>query len=414
MTATTPAIAFERVSKHFRYFASPLQRIREALLPWGRDRHTPLPVLRDVTFTIPRGETVAVLGANGAGKSTILHIAAGLLAPSSGTVTVDGKVFGLLDLAGNFAPELTGRQNVRFFHDVVLDGAGDLQARESAVQAFADIGEYFDRAVHTYSSGMFLRLAFACATCDEHDILLIDEVIAVGDARFPQKCYRHVRELHARGGTILVVTHAVEMVIGLCDRVLLIDHGELVFDGDPARGVDRYYQLFFESPARLPAEIASEAIRFGTGGARITGSFASLDGVTAARTFARGQRVRLVVDVDFNRDVAAPHFGFSCSTKQGFRVYATTTVLLRERPAPAAAGERRRVAIDFELSVAVADLFIDLSVFEMDHGSVTVLDARFDLLHLAVTSSVYCEGVADLAASFAESVRSGAPGYICQ
>ncbi|HEY6186446.1 MAG TPA: ABC transporter ATP-binding protein [Pyrinomonadaceae bacterium] len=403
MTTSGTAIAFAQVVKSFRYFASPLHRIKEALHPWGKIYHTPLPVLRGVTFSIPQGQTVAILGPNGVGKSTLLHLVAGVLKPSAGAVTVRGSVFALLDLAGGLAPELTGRENVRYFHEVIANSAGDWKEMERFVETFADIGDYFDRPVRTYSSGMLLRLAFAAAISTEPDILLIDEVIAVGDARFQQKCFKRIRELHDRGTTILLVTHAVEMVPGLCDRVLLFDHGELVFDGDPAAGVDRYYQLFFKTPQRPIQEAAHERLRYGAGGARIVRSFATPDGVNETRNFSRGERVTIVMEVEFDRTVAAPQFGFSCSTKEGVRVYATTTALLGCRPASASAGERRRVEITFRLSVAVGDLFIDFSIFELDRGSIVVLDARYGVLHLAITSLRDCFGVVDLEAEIAES-----------
>jgi lipopolysaccharide transport system ATP-binding protein len=403
-TKSEAAIRFDHVAKLFRFFASPFDRLKEALHPAGKSYHTPLPVLRDVTFAIPHGQTVAILGPNGVGKSTLLHLVAGLLKPTSGEVTVDGEVFGLLDLAGSFAGELTGRENVRFFHEVVLKDGGDSLERERGVQAFAEIGDFFDRPVRTYSSGMFLRLAFAVAISVDPDVLLIDEVIAVGDARFQQKCYRRIRELRERGATILLVTHAAETILGLCDRVLLLDHGELVFDGDPAAGVDRYYQLFFMAPERPTLEATCEELRYGSGGARIGRSFASIDGAHETLQFDRGARVKIVMDVEFERPVGAPHFGFSCSTKEGVRVYATTTAMARENPAPAAAGERRRVEIAFDLSVAVHDLFVDLSIFELDHGAVSVLDARLGILHLTVVSSRYCYGITDLSATFTESM----------
>jgi len=403
-----PAIRVDRVGKEFRFFASAFDRVKEALHPAGRRYHTPIAVLRDVSFTVPHGQTVAILGPNFAGKSTLLHLVAGLVEPTSGTIATDGRVFGLLDLAGWFAPELTGRQNVRFFHDVILDGSGDWEARARTVAAFADIGDYFDRPVRTYSSGMFLRLAFATAISAEPDILLVDEVIAVGDARFQQKCYRRIGELRDRGATILIVTHAAESVVGLCDRVLLFDRGALVFDGEPAEGVDRYYQLFFMAPER-PALEPSRAgeLRFGSGGARIVHSFASRDGVHAAAAFERGDRIRVVMDVEFERDVPSPQFGFSCSSKEGVRLYATTTALLKTATGPGVAGERRRVEIAFDLTVAVGDLFVDLSVFEHAHGSVTVLDARVGALHLGIMSAFSCYGLVELSAVFSESAPRG-------
>jgi lipopolysaccharide transport system ATP-binding protein len=410
MKTSDTAIVFDHVEKHFQCFASGLDRVKEALHPTGKVYHKKVPVLRDVNFIIPRGQTVAVLGPNGVGKSTLLHLAAGVLEPASGVVTINGSVFALLDLAGSFAPEVTGRENVRFFHDVVLKGAGDWAERERIIQEFAEIGDYFDRPVRTYSSGMFLRLAFAAAISAEPDILLIDEVIAVGDARFQQKCYSRIRELHDRGTTILLVTHAAEMVAAVCDRVLLFDAGELVFDGDPAAGVDHYYQLFFKSPAQPTIDTSLKQLRYGSGGAKIVRSFASHDGVSEALSFKRGERITIVMEVEFERAVAMPHFGFSCSTKEGIRAYATTTTLLREKPVLAYAGERRRVEIAFDLTVAVPDLFIDLSVFEIDRGSFAVLDARVGVLHLAITSVRYCGGIIDLDAGFAESTLQRGDG----
>jgi energy-coupling factor transporter ATP-binding protein EcfA2 len=316
----------------------------------------------------------------------------------------------LLDLAGWFAPELTGRENVRFFHEVILDGRGDWKTRAAEVEEFAGIGAYFDRPVRTYSSGMFLRLAFAAAISEAPEILLIDEVIAVGDARFQQRCYRRVRELRDSGATILFVTHAVEGVHGLCDRVLLFDRGRLAFDGDPAEGVDRYYQLFFMAPDRsIPERSEHDELRFGSGGATIAHSFASRDGVHAATAFERGDRVRVIADVEFARAVAAPHFGFSCSTTAGVRLYATTTTMLKAHPVRAAAGERRRVEFAFDVAVAVTDLFVDLSVFELSAGSVSVLDARIGGVHLTIASASLCYGLVDLSAAFGESVLDDDP-----
>lgn len=403
MTTSGTAIAFEQVVKSFRHFASPLDRIKEALHPTGKVYHTPLPVLRDVTFTIPRGEAVAVLGPNGVGKSTLLHLIAGVLKPSSGRVEVKGSVFALMDLAGDFAPELTGRENVRFFHDLVARGRGEMAAMERFAQSFADIGDYFDRPVGTYSSGMLLRLGFAAALALEPDILLIDEVIAVGDALFQQKCFRRIREIRERGATILLVTHMAEMVSGLCDRVLLFDHGELVFDGGPAEGVGRYYQLFFKVPERRTAETSPEAPGNGAGSARLTRSFATRDGRHEESHFERGEVLTIVMEVEFEQAVQAPHFGLNCSTKEALRVYGTSTVMLGMSPAAASARERRRVEFSFKLTVAVSDLIIDLSVFELRGGSLSILDARLGALHLVVSSTHYCFGVVDLEATFTES-----------
>jgi ABC-type polysaccharide/polyol phosphate transport system ATPase subunit len=396
------ALRFDRVEKSFRLYASPLQRLREAFWPFGGSHYVPVPVLRDISFAVPRGQTMAIIGANGVGKSTLLHLVAGLLEPSSGSVTVNGRVTSLLDLGGSFLPDLTGRENARFFHQIVAGGNEETearaQAREQAIAEFADIGEFFDRPVHTYSSGMFLRLAFATATCENPDILLIDEVLAVGDARFQQKCYRRLLEMRERGTTILLVTHVVHGLATVCDRVLVLENGRLVFDGEPGRGIERYYQLFFMAPELPVHEGKSHELRYGAGGAQIGRVSVSRDGEHETSAFDTGDAACVRFDVDFTRDVDAPQFGFSCSTKEGVRIYATSTGMLGDGPEPARAGERRHLEVAFRVAVTVPDLFVDLSVFEVAQGTVSVLDARIGVLHLTVAPPLHCAGITDLGA----------------
>ena len=391
------ALQFEQVQKSFRHFASPLHRLREIFWPFGA-RHSAVPVLQDISFSVTRGESVAVIGANGVGKSTLLHLVAGLLEPSSGRVTVHGKVAALLDLGGGFLPELTGRENAHFYHRIVARNAGDPLARERAVEEFAQLGEYFDRPVRTYSSGMFLRLAFACATVEDPDIILIDEVLAVGDARFQQKCFRRLAELRARGTTIVLVTHLMHALTTICDRVLVLEHGQIVYDGEPGRGVERYYQLFFTAPQRPVASGVTDELRYGYGGATISHVVAYGERMQTTTAFNAGDPIRIVFDVEFERDIETPEFGFTCATKEGTRLYTTSTAMLGLAPIPAAAGDRRSVEVVFRLDTAVGDVFIDVSVFEVANGAVTVLDARVHVLHLTVAVPMHYIGVSDVSA----------------
>lgn len=398
-----PVLQLDHVRKSFRHYGSPLHRLFEIFWPFGRRRHEAVPVLDDVSFSVGRGESVAILGANGVGKSTLLHLVGGLLDPSSGGITVNGRVTALLDLGGSFLPDLTGRENARFYHRLVARDNVDPQARERAVAEFAELGDYFDRPVRTYSSGMFLRLAFACAAAEDPDILLIDEVMAVGDARFQQKCYQRLSELRGRGTTILLVTHVLHGLTAICDRVLVLDHGRIAFDGDVGRGIDRYYQLFFTAPEqpRGGTGIGGE-LRYGFGGAAISHVIAYRGGMQEATAFNASDAARLVFDVEFTRDVEAPQFGFACSTKEGTRIYMTSTGMLGAVPVPAFAGERRRVEVSFRLDVGVGDVFIDVSVFEIVHGAINVLDARVKVLHLTVSTPRHYVGVADVSAVIRE------------
>jgi lipopolysaccharide transport system ATP-binding protein len=395
------ALQFEHVRKNFRHYGSPLHRLVEIFWPFGSRRHVAVPVLDDVSFSVGRGESVAIIGANGVGKSTLLHLVAGLIEPSAGNVIVNGRVTALLDIGGSFLPELTGRENARFYHRLIARGDDDPLERERRVEQFAELGEFFDRPVRTYSSGMFLRLAFACAAIEDPDILLIDEVLAVGDARFQQKCYRRLSELRDRGTTILLVTHIMHGLTAICDRALVLDHGKLAFDGDPGRGIDRYYQLFFTAPAqpRDAGAIGSEH-RYGFGGAAITHVVAYRNGIEGAIAFNAGDAARIVFEVVFTRDVVAPHFGFACSTKEGTRIYQTNTMMLGIAVVPASAGDRRRVEVSFRLDVGVGDVFIDLSAFEVELGAVNIFDARLHSLHLTVAAPLQYIGMANMSAVF--------------
>ncbi len=390
------ALRFEHVRKDFRHFPSPLQRLQEIFWPFGGKRHTPVPVLEDLDFSIARGESVAIIGPNGVGKSTMLHLVAGLLEPSAGRIVVNGTVAALLEIGGGFLHELTGRENARFYHRLVTRGSDDPLARERYVEEFAQLGEFFDRPVRTYSSGMFLRLAFACATAEHPDIILIDEVLAVGDAKFQQKCYQRLAEMRARGTTVVLVTHIMHALTTICDRVLVLDHGRIVFDGEPGRGIDRYYQLFFTTSEE---GAANDALRYGQGGATISHIEAFSSDGQRTNAFNGGEIVRITFDVEFQRDVQAPAYGFSCSTKEGTSIYSTTSTMLGIVPAPAFAGERRQVEITFRLDVGVGDVFVNLSVFEVVSGAVHVYDTHVNVLHLTVRIPSHYIGVADVSAA---------------
>lgn len=392
------ALEFDRVEKRFRHFSSPLHRLREIVWPFGRPRHVPVPVLQDVSFTVKRGESVGIIGANGVGKSTVLHLAAGLIEPSSGRVRVNGRVTALLDFGGSFLPDLTGRENARFYHRLIARDEDDPAERERAVEGFAELGEFFDRPVRTYSSGMFLRLAFSCAAAEEPDIILIDEVLAVGDARFQQKCYRRLAELRERGTTVLLVTHVMQGLTALCERVLVLDHGRISFDGPTGPGINRLFQLFFTSSEQARAAAANDEVRYGHGGATISDVAAYRDGARETTTFRASEPARVVFEVKFGRDVEAPQFGFACSTKEGTQIYMTTTGMLGVAAVPAFAGERRRIEVLFRLDVGVGDVFVDVSVFEVVDGAVHVLDARVHVLHLTVAAPRHYVGVADVSA----------------
>ncbi len=239
------AVSVRNVSKKFRLFASPKERLIEALHPFRKRYHREFWALRDVSFDIQRGQTIGILGRNGAGKSTLLQIICLIMQPTQGTVQARGRISSILELGAGFNPEFTGRDNV------ILNGAimgiprKEMLQRLSTIEAFADIGEFFDQPVKTYSSGMYARVAFACSINVDPDILVVDEALSVGDAKFQNKCFMHFKNFQAEGKTIIFVSHSTEAVVKHCDRAILLDGAGIVADGLPKDVVDCHLELMF-------------------------------------------------------------------------------------------------------------------------------------------------------------------------
>lgn len=239
------AISVKNVSKKYRLFNSPRERFIEALHPFKKKYHREFWALKGVSFEVPAGVTAGIIGRNGSGKSTLLSIISSVLKPSEGAVTVNGRVFALLELGAGFNPMLTGRENV-FLKGVILGISKDeMRRRLPDIEAFADIGDFIDQPVRVYSSGMFVRLAFATAINVDPDILIIDEALAVGDAKFQRKCFARFHDFQREGKTILFVSHSTDAVIRHCDTALLLEGGRVVEAGEPKAVVNSYYDLLF-------------------------------------------------------------------------------------------------------------------------------------------------------------------------
>ena len=259
------AIAAHRVTKSYRLYTRNSDRIRETFHPFRKTYHRPFTALNDVSFSIKKGESVGIIGKNGSGKSTLLQILCGVLQPTSGNVQATGRISALLELGAGFNPEFTGRENVYLSATIMGLPKEYVDRNIEKIFAFADIGEYVDQPVKLYSSGMYVRLAFATAISVEPEILIVDEALAVGDIFFQQKCVAHMKEMQKKA-TIVFVTHDMHSVTNLCQRVILLDAGRIVFDGEPLDGVAKYtklvhnerYQEKNAENCRETAEIAPE------------------------------------------------------------------------------------------------------------------------------------------------------------
>lgn len=256
MSSDEHSIRVEGLGKRYEIYAQPADRLKQMLLPrLQRAAHRPARTyfdefwaLRDVSFDVKRGETVGIVGRNGSGKSTLLQMICGTLTPTLGGISVHGRIAALLELGAGFNPEFTGKENVRL--SGLLYGLSDDELREryQAILDFAEIGNFIDQPVKTYSSGMYVRLAFAVAINVSPDILVVDEALSVGDEAFQRKCFARIEAIRRNGATVLFVSHAASTVVELCDRALLLDHGELLTAGTPKFVVSRYQKILY-SPA---------------------------------------------------------------------------------------------------------------------------------------------------------------------
>ncbi len=245
------AIRIDSVSKSYRMYPSSSERLKELLHPFGKKFHKEYWALKNVSFEVQKGECVGLVGRNGSGKSTLLQIICGMLQPTAGTAEVDGRISAMLELGAGFNHEFTGRENVYMNGALMGYTKEEMDGRFQAIADFADIGDFIEQPVKTYSSGMYVRLAFACAVNVDPDILIVDEALSVGDEAFQRKCFSRITDFQKQGKTILFVSHSASIIVELCDKALLIDQGELLLTGSPKPVVTRYQKLIYAPPEKV-------------------------------------------------------------------------------------------------------------------------------------------------------------------
>jgi ABC-type polysaccharide/polyol phosphate transport system ATPase subunit len=339
------AIRVRDVSKAYPMFRHPRHRLLEAVTFGHLRYHEDFWALRDVSLTVEHGATLGIVGANGSGKSTLLQIIAGIVRATTGTVTTDGRIAALLELGAGFSPEFTGRENIIMYGAIMGMSRAEILKRLPAVEAFADIGGFIDRPVRTYSSGMFVRLAFAAAIHVEPDILLVDEALAVGDAAFQHRCISRIKEFQRQGKTIVFVSHDMGLVKAICTEAALLHRGRLVRVGSPAEIVNYYHgdvstAAVGRSSSAVPAAPRRPHARFrpdpgfdrraglfrhGSGAARIR-NVELLDAADQPVTLVPfGSEVTLRVHVEFYEDVPFSILGFYFRDKNGVDLVGTNT-----------------------------------------------------------------------------------------
>jgi lipopolysaccharide transport system ATP-binding protein len=311
-------IVAERASRHFKVYPREARRLKDAVIARRRSRPTEVVALRDISFQVEPGSAVGLVGRNGSGKTTLLRLISGIIKPTSGRVEVGGRIGSLLELGAGFHPDLTGRENV--FLNGSIHGLKRAYVREQLdeIVAFAGLAEFIDLPVRTYSSGMYMRLGFAIAAHIDADLLLLDEVFAVGDEQFQRKCFGKVFEFKQRGGTIVFVSHDASAVERLCDRAILLRQGEVEFDGPTHDAIVRYRQLL--AGDRDPAERGAGLKEWGSGEARIEGVEVLGPDGEARTQFLAGEPLVLRLRIRAEKPLPPPRFSFELRDSSGLLV----------------------------------------------------------------------------------------------
>lgn len=382
-----PVMVVEKVGKSYVEYASELQRFARWFGVPVQPRHEHW-VIRDVSFSVHQGESIGIVGQNGAGKSTLLKMITGTTKPSAGRIAVHGRVSALLELGLGFSGELTGRQNV--VHAAGLMGLPQeqIEALMPQIEEFAEIGEYFDQAVRTYSSGMQMRVAFAVATAVRPDVLIVDEALAVGDTYFVHKCFKRIHEFRDAGTTLLIVSHDAVAIQALCDRAILLDGGKAVLDSDPYEVFDYYNALIAQREnTSVKTELSKDgkiATESGTGEAEIV-ELQLLDESEAPVEFVGvGQRVTLRARVRVHGVLDRLVFGYMIRDRLGQAMFGTNTHHTGQACEHLPAGSEVEYRVSFPVNLGVGSYSFSVALT----GAETHLQKNYQWRDLALVFTV--------------------------
>jgi len=457
MSSNDMAIKIDNISKCYQVYENPTRRLKQFIVPRldhyfgkpSRIYHEDFWALRDVSFDLPRGQTMGIVGRNGSGKSTLLQIIAGTLSPTGGNVLVNGRVAALLELGAGFNSDFSGRENVYLNASLLGLSREETDNKLDDILSFADIGRFIDSPVRSYSSGMLVRLAFAVQAQIDPEILIVDEALAVGDAKFQAKCFARLKKLKQNGTSILFVSHATEQIVTHCDKALLLDGGEMKDIGLPRDIVNHYLDLLFGKEkiqnnerqsmvdqidlavegeeSRSAREIQSDAAHSGSFGLakQLNGSYAERpnynpseyrwgDGaaefldyhlqqgaVSYPSSLTPHEAIILSFRVRFHAAVVRPIFGFAVKTKEGVTIYNTNSEWQSVGLVDVAQPDQEIiVSVTMPVLLFEGDYFISVGIASSSlEGEVTPHDRRYDSIHLSVGVVTSFTGLVDLNAS---------------
>lgn len=422
------AIQVDHVTKLYKLYDKPTDRLKESLGLSKAKKYREHYALNDLSFHVKRGECVGIIGSNGAGKSTILKIITGVSNPTSGNVTIDGRISALLELGAGFNSEYTGVENIYLNGTMIGFSREEIDQRMDAILDFADIGEFVKQPVKTYSSGMFVRLAFAIAINIEPEILIVDEALSVGDVFFQAKCYRKFEEFKEKGKTILFVSHDLSSISKYCDRVILLDKGRKLDEGDPKEIVDEFKRVAVgqydgnevekdTSPQetnateqKLPAEksevngsawkdiltLNPNVQDYGDKRAEII-DFAIRDhNGNVTNVLEKGNVFEICMKIKFHQDIENPIFAFTIKNVKGIEITGTNTMVEKVEVSPGKKGTERNVVFRQNLDLQGGDYLLSLGCTSYESDEFVVYHRLYDVCNLFVVADKNSVGYYDM------------------
>jgi len=425
------AISVQGVSKIYKLYDKPIDRLKEAVSLTHKSYHRDFFALSDISFDVKKGETVGIIGTNGSGKSTILKIITGVLSPTTGTAEVSGNISALLELGAGFNSEYTGLENIYMNGTMMGFSREEMQRRMDDILRFADIGDFVNQPVKTYSSGMFVRLAFALAINVDPEILIVDEALSVGDVFFQAKCYRRMEEMMKNGTTILMVSHDMGSIIKYCDKVVLLNRGHFVAQGEAGKMVDLYKKILANQTDELaealieqkkealglPVEatvsdkrmkdrmnLNPEVQEYGDGRASFE-DFGTLDARgNVTNLLLKGEMFTIRERIRFHAPIEMPIFTYTLRDKKGTDITGTNTMFEGADIKPVKDGDVYTVSFRQKMNLQGGEYLLSMSCTGYENGEHVVYHRLYNVLSLTVISNKNTVGYYDMD-SEVEAVR---------
>ena len=427
------AISVNDVSKMYKLYDNPMDRLKESLGLSRKKKYKEHYALNHVSFQVHKGETVGIIGTNGSGKSTILKIITGVLSPTGGEVSVNGRISALLELGAGFNGEYSGLENVYLNGSMIGFSREEIDAKLQSILDFADIGEFIHQPVKTYSSGMFVRLAFAVAINIDPEILIVDEALSVGDVFFQAKCYHKFEEFKKMGKTIVFVSHDLSSISKYCDRVYLLNQGNILGEGSPKAMIDTYKRVLvgqYDGPESVGEETASllddedlqraaaqkadekgtdasqasmeakgqnpNALEYGTKQAQIEEFYITDDRGVPTNAILKGSMFTIHMRVRFMDHIPAPIFAFSVKNVIGVEITGTNTMIEKAFLDSVEPGEVKNVTFTQKMNLQGGEYLLSLGVTGYNQDTFEVYHRLYDALNITVVSDKNTVGYYDM------------------